>query len=63
MNLPFESKVALVTGAAGAGATVGMAHIAIHEALNGKVVEWTERSLMISTQFCHRKRERDELQA
>ena len=42
MNLSFESKVALVTGAAGAGATVAMTHIAIQEALNGKVVEWME---------------------
>ncbi len=28
MNLSFESKVALVTGAAGASATVAMTHIA-----------------------------------
>ena len=38
MNLSFESKVALVTGAAGASATVAMTHIAIQEALNGKMV-------------------------
>ncbi len=63
MRLSFESKVALVTGAAGASATVAMTHITIQEALNGKVVEWMEKVLMISTQFCHRKRERDELQA
>jgi hypothetical protein len=31
MNLSFESKVALVTGAA------------VHEALNGKLVEWMEK--------------------
>jgi hypothetical protein len=43
MNLSFESKVALVTGAAGASATVAMTHIAIQEALNGKVVEWMEK--------------------
>ena len=39
MNLSFESKVALVTGAAGARAMVAMTHIAIQEALNVKVVE------------------------
>jgi quercetin dioxygenase-like cupin family protein len=27
----------------GAGATTGMSHIAIHEALNGSVVEWLEQ--------------------
>ena len=43
MNLSSESKVALVTGAAGASATVAMTHIAIQEALNGKVVEWMEK--------------------
>ena len=43
MNLSFESKVALVTGAAGASATVAMTHIAIQEALNGNVVEWMEK--------------------
>ena len=43
MNLSFESKVALVTGAAGASATVAMTNIAIQEALNGKVVEWMEK--------------------
>jgi hypothetical protein len=40
-----------VTGAPGASATVAMSHIAMQEALNGKVVEWMERSLMISAQF------------
>ena len=44
MNLSLETKVALVTGAAGASATtVVMTHIAIQEALNGKVVEWMEK--------------------
>jgi hypothetical protein len=39
MNLSFESKVALVTGAAGASATVAMTHIAIQEALNNGKLE------------------------
>ena len=43
MNLSFESKIALVTRAAGASATVAMTHIAIQEAFNGKVVEWMEK--------------------
>jgi hypothetical protein len=63
MNLSFESKVALVTGAAGASATVAMTHIAIQEALTVRWLSGWKRSLIISTQFCHRKRERDELQA
>jgi hypothetical protein len=62
MNLSFESKVSLVTGAAGASATVAMTHIDIQEALNGKVVEWMEKVTDDQTQFCHRKCERDELQ-
>jgi hypothetical protein len=41
-----------------------MTHIAIQEALNGKVVERMKKvSDDLSTQFCHRKRERDEPQA
>jgi hypothetical protein len=39
MNLSLESKVALVTSAAGASGAVAMTHIAIQEALNVKVVE------------------------
>ena len=40
MNLSFERKVALVTGAAGASATIAMTHIAIQEALNA----WGQRA-------------------
>jgi hypothetical protein len=43
MNLSFESKVALVTGAAGASVMVAITHIAIQKPLNGKVVEWMEK--------------------
>jgi hypothetical protein len=39
MSLSFESKVALVTAAADASATVAMTHIAIPEALNGTTAQ------------------------
>jgi hypothetical protein len=40
-----------------------MTHIPIQEALIGKVVEWMEKVSDDQYAVCHRKRERDELQA
>ena len=45
MNLSFESKVALVTGAAGASATVAMTHIASHDVQLARVILFSGATL------------------